>query len=176
MRKKSTLLVIILFFSIIVGFTVIEQQDTSDIATVGQAAPDIELFNSNRDKTTLSSLKGSVVFINFWATWCESCVEELPSINRLFSYFDDNTDLKIVTILYKDDIHNALEYMSRNRYSFPVFFTMDSSAAKKYGITGIPESFIIDKKGIVRDKIIGPADWDTRRALEIFQMLMNEPA
>lgn len=176
MRKKSTLLVIILFFSIIVGFTVIEQHDTSNIATVGQAAPDIELFNSNRDKTTLSSLKGSVVFINFWATWCESCVEELPSINRLFSYFADNTDLKILTILYKDDIHNALEYMSRNRYSFPVFFTMDSSAAKKYGITGIPETFIIDKRGIVRNKIIGPADWDTRRALEIFQVLMNEPA
>lgn len=176
MRKKSTLLVIILFFSIIIGFTVIEQQNTSGIANVGQAAPDIELFDSNRAKTTLSSLKGSVVFINFWATWCESCVEELPSINRLFSYFSDNTNLKILTILYKDDIHNALEYMSRNRYSFPVFFTMDSSAAKKYGITGVPETFIIDKKGILRNKIIGPADWDTSRALEIFQMLMNEPA
>ena len=175
MKKKSTLLVVILFFAIIIGFTVIEQQDTSGIATIGRAAPDIELFDSNRDKITLSSLKGSVVFINFWATWCESCVEELPSINRLFGYFSDNTNLKILTVLYKDDIHNALEYMSRNRYSFPVFFTMDNSAAKKYGITGVPETFIIDKKGIVRDKIIGPADWDTRRALEIFQMLINEP-
>lgn len=176
MRKKSIFLVIILFLSIIIGFTVIRQQDISGIATVGQAAPDIELFDSNREKITLSSLKGSVVFINFWATWCESCVEELPSINRLFGYFSNNTNLKILTVLYKDDIHNALQYMSRNRYSFPVFFTMDSSAAKKYGITGVPETFIIDKKGIVRDKIIGPADWDTRRVLETFQMLMNEPA
>lgn len=176
MKKKSALLVIILFISVIIGFTVIKQQDTSGIATIGLIAPDIELFDSNREKITLSSLKGSVVFINFWATWCESCVEELPSINRLFGYFSDNTNLRILTVLYKDDIHNALEYMSRNKYSFPVFFTMDSSAAKKYGITGIPETFIIDKKGILRDKIIGPADWDTHRAIEIFQMLMNEPA
>ena len=123
MRKKSTLLVIVLFCAIIIGFTVIEQQDTSGIATIGQAAPDIEVFDSNRKKITLSSLKGSVVFINFWATWCESCVEELPSINRLFSHFSGNTDMSILTILYKDDIHNAIEYMSRNRYSFPVFFT-----------------------------------------------------
>jgi len=65
--------------------------------------------------------------------------------------------------------------MKENGYTFPVYLNPDESAAGIFGITGVPETFIIDKKGILRNKVIGPADWDSPRVIESFQTLINEP-
>jgi cytochrome c biogenesis protein CcmG/thiol:disulfide interchange protein DsbE len=80
----------------------------------------------------------------------------------------------MVTILYKDSIPDASSYMKQNGYTFPVFLNSDESAAKIFGITGVPETFIIDKRGILRDKVLGPAEWDSPQAIESFQSLMKE--
>ena len=142
---------------------------------VGSLVPDVELVGIDKNKLNLLDLKGSVIFINFWATWCESCVDEIPSIENLYNNFPKNSKFKIITIIYKDSGNNALDYMKENGYTFPVYLNPDSTAAKKFGITGVPESFIIDKKGILREKVIGPAKWDSLGALEMFTNLLNEP-
>jgi peroxiredoxin len=64
--------------------------------------------------------------------------------------------------------------MQQNGFTFPVYLNTDESAAKMFGITGIPETFIIDKRGMLRHKVIGPAEWDSPRALEIIQTLIHE--
>lgn len=120
-------------------------------------------------------MKGSVILINFWATWCTSCIEEMPSLERLFRNFSGNSQFKILTILYKDDALRATGFMKQNGYTLPVYLNPDESAAKNFGITGVPETFIIDKKGILRDKVIGPAEWDSSNSVHVFQSLMNEP-
>ena len=145
------------------------------MAEIGIAPQDFELIDVTNNKTTLSSMKGSVVFINFWATWCESCIDEMPSIERLSLHFAGNPTFKIVTILYKDDLNTALSFMQQSGFTFPVYLNRDESAAKMFGITGIPETFIIDKKGILRDKVIGPAEWDSPNTIQAFQALINEP-
>jgi cytochrome c biogenesis protein CcmG/thiol:disulfide interchange protein DsbE len=159
---------------IAIGFLILRHQYGPGITTVGSMAPDIELVDINKNTLKLSELRGSVVLINFWATWCESCVDELPSIEILFRYLSGNPKFKLITILYKDNGYSISSYMRENGYTFPVYLNPDGSAAKHFGITGVPETFIIDKKGMLRKKIIGPADWNSPLAIEALQNLLNE--
>jgi cytochrome c biogenesis protein CcmG/thiol:disulfide interchange protein DsbE len=154
-------------------FFIVRYQHSPRITTVDSIAPDIELIDVNKNTLNLSELKSSVLFINFWATWCKSCVDELPSIERLFRQLSGNPKFRLITILYKDDGYSISGYMKENGYTFPVYLNPNGSAAKYFGITGVPETFIIDKKGILRKKIIGPADWDSPLAIEALQNLLN---
>ena len=174
MKTKAGILLIILLSGLAVVFFLISHQYRPPIAKIGSAAPDVELIDMNRNKIELSNMRGSVVFVNFWATWCESCVNEMPSIEALFSQMSGNKKFRLVTILFRDDESRALSYMNANGYNFPVFLNPDGSAAKKFGITGVPETFIIDKKGILRDKVIGPAEWDSPNVVEALGNLINE--
>lgn len=173
MKNKAFILLIILLSGITIAFLIIRHRP--EIATIGSVAPDIELIDINKNKIKLSELRGAVVFINFWATWCEPCINELPSIEELSRLTSGNPKFKLLTILFKDDEYKAFNFMKENGYTFPIYLNPEGSAAKNFGITGVPETFIIDKKGILRNKIIGPAEWDSPRALETFQALMNEP-
>jgi cytochrome c biogenesis protein CcmG/thiol:disulfide interchange protein DsbE len=175
LKNKAFILLIILFSGVIIGFFLFRHQyDIARIPTIGSAAPDIELIDFNNNKLRLSDMKGSVVFVNFWATWCKSCVDEMPSIEGLFRTMSNNPKFKLITILYKDNEYRAFSYMKGKGYTFPVYINPDGSAAKKFGITGIPETFIIDKKGVLMDKVTGPAEWDSLNAVETFHKLINE--
>lgn len=161
---------IILISGITIVFFIVRHQYSPRVATIWE----IELIDINKNKLKLSELKGSVLFVNFWATWCESCIEELPAIEGLFRNLSENPKFKLITILYKDNGDRAFSYMKENDYTFPIYLNPDGSAAKKFGITGVPETFIIDKKGVLRDKVIGPEDFHSPGAIEKFQTLINE--
>ena len=152
----------------------VKDQYQTEIITIGSTVPDIELMDANQNKLNLSELKGSVVFIHFWATWCEPCIDELPSMEILFRRFSTNPHFKLITVLFKDDRKKVLRYMEENGYTFPVYVNPDGSAAKKFGITGVPETFIIDKNGVLRDKMIGPEQWDSPIIMEMLQSMLLE--
>lgn len=171
--KTIILLIVILFGAMVIFYTIRHQQ--APTARVGLPAPDIELTDAfYRNKLKLSDLKGTVIFVNFWATWCPPCIDELPSIQRLSKRFEGNADFKMVTILYNDDINRVNYYMKEMNYTFPVYIDSDGSAAEKFGITGVPETFIIDKKGTLRNKVIGPSEWDSQYVIELLSKLINE--
>jgi thiol-disulfide isomerase/thioredoxin len=174
-KNKTLVLIIVILAGILIVSIVSKPSRGPQMAEIGSAPQDFELIDINNNRTTLSSMKGSVVFINFWATWCESCIDEMPSMERMTRNFAGNPGFKVVTILYKDDLGTALSFMKESGYTFPVYLNPDESAAKMFGITGIPETFIIDKKGILRDKVIGPAEWDSPNTIQSFQALINEP-
>ncbi len=174
MKPKTIILLFIIVIAIVAAVFTIKPLQSPKTAQVGSMTHDFELIDSNRNRISLSSMKGSVVFINFWATWCASCIEEMPAIERMYRNLSGNSSFKVVSILYKDDLNRALNFMQQNGFTFPVYLSTDESAARIFGITGIPETFIIDKRGMLRDKVIGPADWDSPRALEIIQTLINE--
>jgi peroxiredoxin len=81
---------------------------------------------------------------------------------------------RLITILFKDDEYRAINYMKENGYTFPLYLNPDGSAAKNFGITGVPETFVIDKKGILRNKVIGPAEWNSPIVIEALINLVNE--
>jgi cytochrome c biogenesis protein CcmG/thiol:disulfide interchange protein DsbE len=174
LKSKAVILIAIFIIGITLAFLMTRDQFHSEIITVGSAVPDIELIDINQNKLNLSALKGSVVFVNFWATWCEPCIEELPSIEILFRRLSPNPRFKLITILFKDDRQNVLRHMEENGYTFPVYENPDDSAANKFGITGVPETFIFDKQGILRDKKIGPEQWDSPTIMEMLQSMTHE--
>lgn len=175
MKQKTLIILIIILSAVFIGFLALQHNDIPGKATVGNPVPDIELVDLNRNTLKLSDLKGSVVFVNFWATWCTSCVDELPSMETLFGRFSQNPQFRMVTVIFKDNEMNVFNFMKQNGYSFPVYLNPDDSAAKKFGITGVPETFIIDKKGILRNKVIGPQHWDSPSMFNAMEALIKEP-
>lgn len=174
MKRRTVLLVFVILIAVGVAMVTMKPGERTQTVQTGSALPDFELIDTEQNTTRLSALKGSVVFINFWSTWCTSCVEEMPSIERMYRLLADNPSFKVVTILYKDDQTRARAFLAKHGYTFPMYVNPDDSAARIFGITGIPESFIVDKQGSLRAKVIGPADWDSPRMIEMFRTLMNE--
>ena len=178
MKKKSLILATLLLagLSLIVYF--ISQRDTGKkepIAAIGLPAPNLEVADAATGRTLSSSdFKGRVLFINFWATWCQPCREEMPSIEGLFKHFMDNKDFVMLTILFRDDPQTGINYLKQNRFNFPLMLDKEGQAARAYGLTGVPETYIVDKKGILREKIIGPYQWDSPEALELIARLLKE--
>ena len=174
MKIKPLILLTIIVCAAVVTFLIIRPTPVPKINAIGGVAADFDLSGINKDTMKLSDMRGSVVLINFWATWCTSCIEEMPSLERLAQILSGNPHFKIVTILYRDDLDRASLYMKQNAYTFPVYINPDETAPRLFGITGVPETFIIDKKGVLRDKVIGPADWDSPQIVSSLQALINE--
>jgi peroxiredoxin len=174
-RSKISILLFIIAAGIIIGFFAMRPASGPQLIVVGSAVPDFQLTDINKNTSNLSDMKGTVVLINFWATWCSSCIDEMPSLERLFRNMSADQKFKMVTILYRDDGIRANNFMRQNGFTFPVYLNPDGVAAKMFGITGVPETFIIDKKGVLREKVLGPAEWDSPTVMTALQQLINEP-
>jgi thiol-disulfide isomerase/thioredoxin len=122
----------------------------------------------------MHQFKGKVLFINFWASWCPPCKEEMPAIEALYRELSSNGRFAMLTILYKDDPKNAVAYMKSNGYTFPVFADHEGTSAGHYNVTGVPETYVIDKKGNLRKRVIGPADWNSPEAKSYINALLLE--
>ncbi|TAN43163.1 MAG: TlpA family protein disulfide reductase [Nitrospirae bacterium] len=120
-----------------------------------------------------SEFSGKVLFVNFWASWCQPCKEEMPSLEALYREMAHTADFRIVTILYKDSPSSALEYMKSQGFSFPVYVDQDGGSAKKFGVTGVPETYIVDKNGVLVKKIIGGFDWNAPEVKSFIQSLLK---
>lgn len=130
-------------------------------AVENQPAPDILVNNLNGGTALkLSELKGKVVLLNFWATWCPPCREEIPSMMKLNRAMSGKP-FQMVAISIDEGGKPAIDsFFQTSGLSLPAYTDPDNKAAKAYGITGVPETFIIDKKGIIVKKVIGPLAWD----------------
>lgn len=145
--------------------------------TVGKAAPDFELPDLQDRRVRLSDFRGKVVFLNFWATWCKPCKEEMPSMEVLYRNFKDDglvvLAVSIDRVTTKDDIPPFVQSLD---LSFPVLIDSWGQTDKRYKLMGVPETYIIDQNGILREKIIGPRDWTRLDNLQVVtELLETEP-
>ena len=126
---------------------------------VGRPAPDFTFSDLQGQEIALSSLRGNVVLLNIWATWCPTCVEEMPSLQRLHEAFQEK-DFRVVSVSI--DLLGAqvvAPFMRKYRLNFPALLDPRGTIKQTYATTGIPETFIIDREGILVRKVIGPRDW-----------------
>jgi peroxiredoxin len=143
-----------------------------EIAAVGKPAPAFELNDADGNRWKISDLKGKVVFLNFWATWCTTCKSEAPYKEALFQKMQGR-QFQMLGILFRDDPGNLPAYYKMHNLSFPALISPGNEVAKLYGITGVPETFIIDKNGIVREKIVGPREWTTPENLAMIEKYLQ---
>ncbi len=168
MKKLSLLLLLLCFPIILTGCG----QETK-VATVGEAAPDFTLVDRKGKRWTLSQLKGQVVFVNFWATWCPPCRQEMPSMQKLHQWLPKDK-FKMLAILNRDDPALADSFAAKLGITMPILDDQANLVGPKYGLTGLPETFIIDKQGILRQKFIGPYEWDSLKFVDMLMKYINQ--
>ena len=143
------------------------------VATVGKPAPDFDTLDLDGKIWSLSKLKGKVVFINFWATWCSPCREEMPSMQRLYTKLPKDK-FEMIALFNNDKKPAVRNFVSQLGLTFPILSDEHNFAGTKYGLTGLPETFIVDKQGVIREKIIGPAKWDSPENVEMLMRYIKQ--
>ena len=134
---------------------------------LNRQAPEFAL-DDGQHKVDLSEFRGQVVLLNFWATWCAPCLEELPSLEALQK---DMPEVKIVAVATDSDPAAYSGYLLR--HPLPLFTVLDSAQISnvKYGTYRFPETYIIDKNGIIRRKFIGPQEWTSTDIEDVLRKL-----
>jgi peroxiredoxin len=132
-------------------------------ALVGKPAPAVTLDLTNGKRFELAEQKGKIVFLAFWATWCEPCRQEIP---RLIAARTEYKDLIAVGVS-KEDLATVRRYLDEEHFDFPTAIDADEKVGKAYGIDLVPRLFVIDQKGMVVKMIRGlPGEGTIRRVLE----------
>lgn len=103
----------------------------------------------------LSDLRGQVVVVNFWASWCTECHLEQEALNQTWQRFRD-AGVVVVGVNFQDVADDARAYVASTGASYPVVVDADSSTALSYGLRGVPETYVIDRDGRIVDRVIGP--------------------
>ena len=144
------------------------------VATEKSPAPDISVVAvADGSNLKLSDLKGKVVLLNFWATWCPPCREEIPSMIKLNKAMAGKP-FQMVAVSIDEGGKPAIEsFFKQSGYSLPAFVDASGASVKLYGITGVPESFIIDRQGVLVKKVIGGFAWDSPEAASFLEGLMK---
>ncbi len=136
-------------------------------------APEISVVSLDNQQLTLAALKGKVVLLNFWATWCPPCREEIPSMIKLNSFMTGKP-FKMVCVSVDEGGKKAIQDFFKNSgYSLPAYIDPSGQSSKAYGITGVPETFVIDKNGIIVKKVIGGLDWNSPEVISYIEGLMK---
>lgn len=139
----------------------------------GQVAPDFQLEDTEGNQVTLSDLRGKVVFVNFWATWCPPCKEEMPSMESLNEALPAD-DFVMLAINVEENGRSVVpEFLKKTPYNFPILYDDKGVVQKRYGVYKFPESFIVNKEGIVVQKVIGPLHWSSHKTITYFKTLIK---
>ncbi|MBU1343487.1 MAG: TlpA family protein disulfide reductase [Proteobacteria bacterium] len=141
----------------------------------GSPAPDFSLPDLDGNAVRLSDYKGKLVLLNIWATWCRPCVDEMPSIEKLYNTFKNN-DFQVLAASVDTRGKKAVgPFMTFHNLSFKALLDTEGTLKKAYRTTGIPESFIIDKNGVIIEKIIGSIDWSSPGMIQYFKEQLEKP-
>jgi len=142
--------------------------DTPKVRLVGSPAPDFTLQDSDH-AVSLHDFRGKLVILNFWTSWCEPCIEEMPSLIRMQAQMSPRvTVLGVSTDIDEGKYHKFLRDFKVN---FPTVWDPKRKSSDMYGTTGQPETFVIDSSGMLRRKFIGPIDWTSPEIVEYLNKL-----
>jgi peroxiredoxin len=138
-------------------------------------APDFALSDLDGNNYRLADLRGKVVMINFWATWCPPCRGELPSLQRLWRQYQDEEFLLLAISVDEnpDELSRFVEQFGKG-LTFPILTDPSLSAARYWPLKGLPATFVIDKRGKVTHIVHGPRQWDSPVIYELLAPLLNE--
>jgi len=123
---------------------------------IGNAAPDFTVQDADH-KVSLHDLRGKVVVLNFWATWCAPCVEEMPSLGRMQSQLKDRVVVLAVSV--DEDERSYRSFLKKNNIDLLTVRDPQQKSNELYGTFKYPETYVIDRNGVVQRKFIGAVDW-----------------
>jgi cytochrome c biogenesis protein CcmG/thiol:disulfide interchange protein DsbE len=143
-----------------------------EASIAGKPAQDFSLTLSGKSEH-LSDLKGKLVVLNFWATWCPPCVEETPSLNRLQKYIDSRGGV-VLGVSVDEDGGAYEKFLKDQLVIFPTYRDATKKSAADYGTTIYPETYIIDRHGKIARKFVGAQQWDSAEMLAYFDAILGQ--
>lgn len=130
-----------------------EDQPSIKRLNIGATAPDFQAITTLGEKVTLSDFRGKSVVVNFWASWCGPCVNEMPLINRVFQ--DNESDVVTLFVNVGESKGTVNEFLTQQQFDFPVIIDVTGKISGMYAVTGLPVTYILDDEGKVAHSIIG---------------------
>jgi cytochrome c biogenesis protein CcmG, thiol:disulfide interchange protein DsbE len=150
---------------------------------VGTRAPDFAASDLDGNPVRFADLRGEVVLLNIWATWCPPCREEMPSMQRLYDELGPQ-GLRIVAVSVDAPLGtlsaggraggNVAAFSREYGLDFQIWHDPSGEVQRTYRTTGLPESFVIDRRGVIQQKVIGATEWDEGAAPELIRRLLTE--
>ena len=144
---------------------------------VGEPAPEFEFVTLDKKQIRVSELKGKVVVLNFWATWCGPCIAEMPYFQTVVDSYKDNPDVAFFAVSVDDNRAPVRPFIEKNEYTMTVVY--GSEAAKKYKIYGIPRMVLIDRNGVIQYFESGFGDsgeeWIEGLTLRVEELMASPP-
>lgn len=143
------------------------------VAQATQKAPDFTLEDMQGKKVSLSDFKGKIVIINFWATWCPPCIEEMPSMEQLHQKFKGE-DFVLLAVNVEEMSRSLVEgFLKKNPFTFPVLLDEDAVVQQLYGAYRFPETLIVDRNGMVVTRVIGGRDWMDPEIVRVIDFMVK---
>ncbi len=141
---------------------------------VGTPAPDFSLRSLAGPELSLAELRGRVVFVNFWATWCAPCKEEAPSLDRLYRSFPrESFEILAVSIDARGLDQEVSAFGEEYALSFPILLDPEQRTYAAYQASGVPETVVVGVDGRLIERFIGPRDWDQPRYARAVRRLID---
>ena len=168
MVKKVTVVVFLIALMTVALVQAMEKEEKPDNLPglgVGEKAPDFELLNLNSEKVKLSDFRGKKVMLNFWATWCPPCKEEMPEMEKYYQKTNGDVIILAVNI---DPQYNVKKFVTEMGSSFPVLLDEKDKVNSICQVLTIPTTFFIDEQGIIRHKYLSAMNF------EIMEQYMDE--
>jgi cytochrome c biogenesis protein CcmG, thiol:disulfide interchange protein DsbE len=139
-----------------------------------QQAKDFNVGTLEGGKLRLADLKGKVVFLNLWATWCGPCMEEMPAMERLWQRYKDQGLVVIALSMDSAGAKVVKPFIEHTKFTYRVALDPKMEVAQLYGARSVPSTFIIDRGGVLRAIALGPRDWDGQASFAYFDALLKD--
>ncbi|NNL84137.1 MAG: TlpA family protein disulfide reductase [Myxococcales bacterium] len=141
---------------------------SEETIAAGRAAPAFELASLDGGTISLAAQRGRVVFLNFWATWCKPCEDEMPAMERLYQELGGDR-FEMIAVAVGDQADDVRAFRDRLGLSFPIVLDPNRELAARYQSFRFPETYWIDPDGVLLARFIGPREWDATTYVERLQ-------
>jgi len=132
------------------------------------------LKDLNGKRVEIKQLKGRIIFLNFWATWCGPCKEEMSSLEVLHQKFKEKNFVLLTISVDYEGLKPVQEFINKHRYTFPVLLDPNGETLDLFEVKGIPTTFMIDKKRRMIGRAIGPRDWKSPEVFSLIDLLIEK--